>query len=257
MTKFSANLGFLWADRPLPDAIRAAKTAGFDAVECHWPYETPASKVKAALDETGLKMLGLNTRRGNLEQGENGLSALPDRTFEARAAIDEAIDYAAAIGAQKIHVMAGVTEDVAARHTFVDNLKYACACGAERGVTMLIEPLNPFDAPGYFLRTTSQAEDLIADVGAQNLQLMFDCYHVERTEGNVSSRLKDVFSIIGHIQFASVPDRGEPDGGTLDYHRLFAQISRLGWTAPLGAEYKPTGPTDTSLGWLKTFGKPV
>lgn len=257
MTKFSANLGFLWADRPLPDAIRAAKAAGFDAVECHWPYATPASKVKAALDETGLKMLGLNTRRGNLEKGENGLSALPDRTIEARAAIDEAIDYAAAIGAQKIHVMAGVTEDVAAHQTFVGNLQYACACGAERGLTMLIEPLNSFDAPGYFLRTTSQAEDLIAELGAQNLQLMFDCYHVERTEGNVSSRLKDVFSIIGHIQFASVPDRGEPDGGTLDYHRLFSQISRLGWTAPLGAEYKPIGPTDTSLGWLKTFGKPA
>ncbi len=105
--KFSANLGFLWADRPLPDAIRAAKAAGFDAVECHWPYDVPASATAAALEETGLRMLGLNTSRGNVTIGENGLAALPGREADARAAIDEAVAYAAGISAAAIHVMAG------------------------------------------------------------------------------------------------------------------------------------------------------
>ena len=125
MTKFSANLGFLFADRPLPDAIRAAKACGFDAVECHWPYDVSPSKVRAALSETGLPMLGLNTRRGNVEHGENGLSALPGRESEARAAIEEAIAYAVQIGAGNVHVMAGATRDKAAHSTFISNLAFA------------------------------------------------------------------------------------------------------------------------------------
>jgi len=148
--KFSANLGFLWADRPLTDAIHAAKAAGFDAVECHWPYDVPAEAIKAALEETGLHMLGLNTRRGDVAGGENGLSALPGRESDARAAIDEAIAYAIAIETPKIHVMAGFAKGQDAHDTFVGNLRYACEKAAPHGITILIEPLNKYDAPGYF-----------------------------------------------------------------------------------------------------------
>jgi hydroxypyruvate isomerase len=254
MMQFSANLGFLWADRPLPDAIRAAKAAGFHAVECHWPFETPASEVKAALTETGLQMLGLNTRRGDIENGENGLSALPGRETEARAAIDEAIAYAVQIGARKIHVMAGFDQRNAARQTFIDNLNYACEKGASHDLTMLIEPLNQYDAPGYFLQTTKQATEIIETVGTSNLKLMFDCYHVGRTEGDVITRLRDVLPIVGHIQFASVPDRGTPDHGEIDYRSVFSEVETLGWSAPLGAEYKPQGETDASLAWMSELG---
>ena len=254
MMQFSANLGFLWADRPLPDAIRAAKAAGFHAVECHWPFETPFSDVKAALAETGLNMLGLNTRRGDVENGDNGLSALPARVDEARSAIDEAIAYAVQIGARNIHVMAGFDQSIAARQTFIDNLNYACEKGASHDLTMLIEPLNHYDAPGYFLQTTRQAAEIIEAVGASNLKLMFDCYHVGRTEGDVITRLQDLLPIIGHIQFASVPDRGTPDHGEIDYRSVFSEVRALGWSAPLGAEYKPQGETDASLAWMSELG---
>ncbi len=250
MMQFSANLGFLWSDRSLPDAIRAAKAAGFHAVECHWPYDTPAAEVKAALAETGLDMLGLNTRRGNVEKGDNGLSAIPGREAEARAAIDEAIAYADQIGAGKIHVMAGFSQGGPARQTFIDTLDYACEQGANHDLTMLIEPLNRHDAPGYFLETTEQAADIIETVGAPNLKLMFDCYHVGRTEGDVNARLQALLPLIGHIQFASVPDRGPPDQGAVDYRAVFSEVERLGWNAPLGAEYKPQGDTDASLAWM-------
>ena len=253
MIRFSANLGFLWAERSLCDAIHAAKVAGFHAVECHWPYDTPAPEVKAALEETGLEMLGLNTRRGNIEAGDNGLSAIPGRESEARAAIDEAISYAIRIGAGNIHVMAGFTEDPNARNTFVNNLLYACEKGARHNLTMLIEPLNPHDAPGYFLRTTTQAVEIIRDVGAPNLKLMFDCYHVGRTEGDIVTRLKNLLPVIGHIQFASIPDRGTPDHGELDYRTIFSEIDLLGWTRPVGAEYKPHGETSSTLGWMSDF----
>ena len=249
--KFSANLGFLWNDRPLPDAVRAAAAAGFDAVECHWPYETPAPEVAAALTETGLPMLGLNTRRGNPEAGENGLAALPGREPDARAAINEAIAYAAAIGAGNVHVMAGFATGDAARSTFTENLRHACTAAAPHGITILIEPLNHYDAPGYFLTTTGQAVDIIDTVRAVNLKLMFDCYHVQLMEGDLTHRLQTLLPHIGHIQFASAPDRGPPDDGELNFVYLFETISRLGWHAPLGAEYKPQGPTDATLHWLE------
>lgn len=246
--KFSANLGFLWADRSLPDAIHAAKAAGFDAVECHWPYDTPAQDVKAALDATGLPMLGLNTQRGDVTGGENGLAALPGRQDDARDAISQAIDYADVVDAGAIHVMCGFASGPDAHATFVANLRFACQA-TDR--TILIEPLNRHDAPGYFLSTTDQARAIIAEVAAPNLKLMFDCYHVGRTEGDLTARLRDLAPIIGHIQFASVPDRGAPDHGELNYDHIFAALAD--WTLPLGAEYKPDTDTDATLGWLARY----
>jgi len=145
--RLSANLGFLWSDLPLTEAIRRAKIAGFDAVECHWPYDTPSSVVAAVLAETGLVMLGLNTRRGG--EGENGLLAVPGREREARAAIDEAINYAVATGTEAVHTMAGIASGHIAHTTYLDNLRYACSKARKHGIKILIEPLNPYDAPGY------------------------------------------------------------------------------------------------------------
>ena len=245
--KFSANLGFLWADRPLPEAIRSAHAAGFDAVECHWPYETPPDLVKTTLAETGLPMLGLNTIRG--APGENGLTALPGRESEARAAIDQAIAYAAAIGARAIHVMAGLAEGPEAHAVYLANLGYARRHCPDH-ITLLIEPLNRHDAPGYFLKTTDQAAELLSELDLPGVRLMFDCYHVGRTEGDIVSRLQALDPIIGHIQFASVPDRGAPDRGEVNYRYVFAKIAAAGWPHPLGAEYRPDGPTGDSLDWL-------
>ncbi|WP_420862498.1 hydroxypyruvate isomerase family protein [Algirhabdus cladophorae] len=252
--RFSANLGFLWTDRTLPEAVHAAHAAGFDAVECHWPYATPARLVKAALTETGLPMLGLNTDRGDVAGGENGLSALVGREAEARAAIDQAVEYAVALGTRNIHVMAGFASGQSAHDTFVENLRYATTEAELHGITILIEPLNHYDAPGYFLQTTTQARAIIHEVGVGNLKLMFDCYHVQLMEGDLSHRLTDLQPLIGHIQFASVPDRAAPDHGEVAYGHIFQHIHDMGYDAPLGAEYKPVGDTNDSLGWMNTLG---
>lgn len=250
MTEFSANLGFLWTELSLPDAIRAAKAAGFDAVEMHWPYMTPSAEVKAALDETGLPLLGINTVRG--EEGENGLSALPGREEEARAAIEQAVRYANETGARAVHVMAGFSSGSEARACFVENLRYAC--DAAPTITFLIEPLNHHDAPGYFLNGSSQAADIIAEVDRANLKLMFDCYHLQIMEGDLTRRLTHHRDIIGHIQFASVPERAEPDLGEVNYAHIFAYLTELGYDAPLGAEYKPlSGETSAGLGWMDSL----
>lgn len=253
MKQFSANLGFLWTNLALPDAIHAAKAAGFDAVECHWPYAVDPADVKAALDATGLRMLGLNTDRGDVAGGDNGLSALPDRIDEARAAIDQAIAYAVQIGCGAVHVMAGFAAGSPAHDCFVANLKYAATQAAAHDITILIEPLNRYDAPGYFLTTTTQAIAIIDAVNVPNLKLMFDCYHVQLMEGDLTHRLTSLLPKIGHIQFAGVPARGRPDEGEVAYEHVFRAIAELGYTAPLGAEYKPGGDTDQTLGWMATL----
>ncbi len=252
--KFSANLGFLWTDRPLPEAIRAARAAGFDAVECHWPYDTPPGEVSAALAETGLRMLGLNTRRGDVAAGENGMSALPGRHAEARAAIDEAIAYARATDTAAVHVMAGFATGAPAEAAFRDALRHACEAAPD--LTILIEPLNRYDAPGYFLTTSDQAARLIRDLGLPNLKLMFDCYHLQIMEGDLTRRLAAHLPLIGHVQIAAVPDRGPPDHGELDYRHIVAELDRLEWTVPVGAEYKDARPTVETLTWMEHLNVP-
>ena len=144
--------------------------------------------------------------------------------------------------------MAGNTSGPRARAAFVANLTYACAQAAPDGITILIEPLNPHNAPGYFLNSTGLACDIIREVGQPNLRLMFDCYHVQIIEGDVTRRLETLLPLIGHIQIASVPDRGTPDHGELDYAFILSRIADLGWTSPIGAEYLP-GP-NPDFSWL-------
>ncbi len=250
MLRFSANLGFLWTDYSLPDAIRAAYDAGFNAVECHFPYAESIDDVSRALDETGLQMLGLNTIKGPLGAG---LAALPEDVTAARRAIDQAIDYAEAIACPRVHVMAGQIEGKLAEATYLDNLRYASDQASKRDLTILIEPLNPFDMPGYFLRDTSHALAIIDGLNRDNIALMFDCYHVGRTEGDILSRFEACRHHIGHIQFAAVPDRGPPHTGTVDYAQIFADFEKAGWIEPLGAEYRVDGSTDATLDWLTAY----
>lgn len=249
MPRFSANLGFLWRELPLPDAIRAAAEAGFDAVECHYPYAVPCGEVRAALDQTGLPMLGLNTRLGDT----HGLAAIAGAEAAARASIDEALDYACATGTDGVHVLAGKARGEAARAAYLANLDYAARAAARSGRTILIEPLNRFDVPGYHIGSTDEAAAVIGALGAPNVKLMFDFYHVGRTEPRPLARFHALLPLIGHVQFAAVPDRGPPDHGEVDYARVFAAVDAAGWTRPLGAEYRPDGPTGASLGWMKAL----
>ncbi len=254
MSRFSANLGFLWTEYSLPEAIQAAKLAGFSAVECHWPYDIPAASIKAALVQCGLPMLGINTQRGNYSQGDNGVAAIPGRENEARRYIDEAITYAAAIDCANVHVMAGCTDQSpTAEATFQRNLVYACGQAKEQGITILIEPLNHFDAPGYHLHTLDAALKTRQDVGESNLKIMFDCYHMQIMHGDLTRRLQQHLDVVGHIQIAAVPNRHEPDQGELHYPNLLAALDNMGWQGYIGAEYRPTQGTDTGLGWMTAY----
>jgi len=253
MIRLSANLGFLWAELPLPGAIRAAADAGFEAVEFHWPYDLTATELKAALDAAGLPALGINTVRGDVQAGENGLAALPGREAEARAAIKQAFDYGAAIGARNVHVMAGFASGPAARETYLGNLSHAADRAALEGMNVLIEPLNSRDAPGYFIQTADAAADIIAALGRAEVRMMFDCYHLQIMQGDLTRLYQRMAPMVGHIQFAAVPGRGAPDEGEIAFDRLLPALAALGYDGFFGAEYRPAGPTSESLGWMRAF----
>lgn len=254
MVKLSANLGFLWTELALPDAIATAAAAGFTAVECHWPYDVDPDVVTAALSAAGVPMVGINTRRGDPARGDFGLAAVPGREAEAAAGIDEAVDYAAAIGCANVHVMAGRAEGPDAHRTYLANLTRACERGAEvggvGGVGVVIEPLNHRDAPGYFLSGLEQASAVVAEVGAPNIGIMFDCYHLQIMGGDLLRRFEAHRALIGHVQFAGVPSRGEPDEGEVDYRWLLPALAAAGWDGWFGAEYRPATTTEAGLGWL-------
>ncbi|WP_413992633.1 hydroxypyruvate isomerase family protein [Labrys okinawensis] len=254
MQKFSANLGFLWPDRPLLARIDAAAAAGFKAIELHWPYEVPPADLRAANERHGLEMLGINTPI-DAAKGEFGLAAVPGRQQDFREGFSRAADYAHAIGARSIHVMAGdVPPERRAEGTqqFLDNLAWAAE--QARDLTLLLEPLNKHDRPGYFYSTSGEGAAVIAAAGVPKLKLMFDAYHVGRTEGHVVERLERHSGVIGHVQIAAVPSRAEPDDGEVDYRAFFTALDRLGYSGWVGCEYKPRGDTDEGLRWTETLG---
>lgn len=251
--KMSANLGYLWTGHPLGEAVSLAAAAGFTAVEFHWPYKIDPVQLKFALDDAGVPALSLNTARGDIEAGACGLSALPGREGEARSAIDHAIEYAAKIGARSVQVLPGYAEGEEARKTFIEHLGYALDRAEEHWISIHIEPMNARDYPGYFLNTAEQAADIISSVGRDGLSMVFDCYHEQIMGGDLTRRFSALAGVVGHVQFASVPSRAEPDEGEICYHRLLSDFRDLGYQGYFGAEYLPRRKTEDGIGWLKPF----
>lgn len=256
MPKFSANLGFLWPDRPLLERINAAANAGFKAIELHWPYDTDAAQVRDLCAARDLTLLGINTYAGDTAKGEFGLGALPGREADFQHAIDQSIAWCRASGAQAIHAVAGIIPFDApqARDTFAGNLKRAADSAAAHGLTLLLEPINQRDKPGYFYSFLQQAAAILDGVDKPNVRIMFDAYHVGVTEGDVLTKLARYLPCIGHVQIAAVPSRAEPDEGELRYKAIFEKLDDLGYTGWVGCEYHPRADTDKGLTWLDKMG---
>jgi 2-dehydrotetronate isomerase len=256
MLRFSANLGFLWKGLPLTEGVRRAKKGGFDAVEFHAPYEVPVEDMKAVLAETGLPVAGINTRPGDTSAGEVGMAAIPGREVEARAAIDEALAYASAIGAAYIQVTGGKVDDdrrTRARKTYMKALDHASREAERLGINVVIEPCNRYDVPGNFLNRTDQAAQIITELGRPNVKILLDCYHLQVSEGDLTRRVEKLMPMIGHIQIAAVPTRAEPDEGEVDYKYLLRLIERLGYRGFVAGEYRARGDVEAGLGWLQAF----
>jgi hydroxypyruvate isomerase len=253
MPRFAANLGHLFTEYPLIERFGAAAACGFTAVELQFPYDMAPAAVKAELARHGLTQLGVNTPPGP----EFGLAALPGRERDFDAAFKRALDYVAAIGGTAIHCMAGVVpvnERPAAEKVFITNLTRAAAEAAKANITLLIEPINPRDRPGYFLKEVEHAADLVGEIGAPNVRIQFDFYHIQIVGGDLLKRFEKFLPVVGHVQIAAVPTRGEPDEGEIAYPHVFEAIERLGYTGWIGCEYKPRARTAEGLSWAKRYG---
>jgi hydroxypyruvate isomerase len=257
MPRFAANLSMLYPEHEFLDRFAAAAVDGFEAVEYLFPYDYSAQELKQRLSDNGLVQALFNAPPGDWAAGERGTVSLPCRESEFRSGFDRALEYAAVLGNSRIHVMAGLlpSENDRARHhaIYLENLAYATAQAAKVGVTVLLEPINTRDMPGFFLNRQDQAQAICKEVGASNLKVQFDCYHCQIVEGDLASKLRRDFNGIGHIQIAGVPDRHEPDLGEVNYPYLFELIDKLGYDGWVGCEYRPRGNTSAGLQWLRDW----
>ncbi|MFK7995019.1 MAG: hydroxypyruvate isomerase family protein [Granulosicoccus sp.] len=253
--KYSANVGFLWEHLPLPDRIRAAAQAGFDAVECHFPYEFAADEIASVLNANNIPMIGINTLLGPPDEGYFGVAAIAGKEALAQKYIDQAIHYAAAVGANNVNVVAGASADSSTSEAvYLENLSYACQKAADLGITIVIEPLNPRSVPGYHFSRVEHAVSIIDSVAEDNLKLMFDFFHTQIVQGDLATLLVQYRHYIGHIQISAVHDRGEPDVGEVNYPFLLNLLATNGYKGYIGAEYKPRGESvEFGLGWLDEF----
>ena len=255
MPRWTANIAFLFPELPFLDRIAAAKRAGFDKVECHFPYDVGIAALREHLGAAGVRMTGLNTAAGDRSRGEFGFAGVPGQEDRFRRDFAQALDYAVALEASVIHVMAGVVspEDrPQALRTYVANLRAAAREAAGTGLTLVLEPLNTRDNPGYLVSRSDDIAGIIAEIGEPAVKLLFDVYHVQIMEGDLIRRLQRHRDIIGHVQVAGVPDRAEPDGDNeVNYAAVLKALDGIGYDGLVGLEYRPRGRTEDGLGWLR------
>jgi hydroxypyruvate isomerase len=257
MPKFAANLTMMFNEVPFLERFAAAAEAGFEAVEFLFPYDHPPEEVAARLRAAGLRNVLFNMPPGDWAAGERGIGALPGREQEFRDGVARALRYAEALGTPTLHAMSGLVPDGADRavhrRCYVENLRYAARETAARGLTLVVEPINPRDIPRYFLNTQAEAHAIREEVGAENLKVQMDLYHAQIVEGDLVTKLRKYARHVGHVQIASVPERNEPDLGEVSYPWLFRVLDEVGYDGWVGCEYKPARGTVAGLGWFAPY----
>ena len=255
MPRFAANLTMLFNEVPFLDRFERAAKAGFDSVEFLFPYAYKVEEIKQRLNDNGLTLILHNLPAGDWDAGERGIACHPDRVEEFKAGVAGAIEYALALGVKQLNCLAGKVpagvSEAQARETFVSNLTFAAAALKAAGLKLLIEPINTFDIPGFFLNRTAQAAGILAEVGADNLFIQYDIYHAQRMEGELAATVQRYLPLIGHIQLADNPGRNEPGTGEINYPFLFEYLDRIQYSGWIGCEYKPATTTEAGLAWLQ------
>ncbi len=257
MLNLAANLNFLYQEVPFFNRFEAAARDGFRGVEILFPYEWNAKEIAKRLNSTGLKQVLFNLHPGRWSEGERGLASLPGREAEFMNSMRQALDYAGELGCQQLHIMAGLRDPdlsyAQQKGTFTDSLSKALDLAKADDVTVLIEPINTEDIPGYFLNNFADAAEIIGEIGSDRLKLQFDIYHCQKIHGRLTRHLTDLLPITGHIQIANPPSRSEPSLGEINYSYLFNMLEAKGFSDWIGCEYKPSATTTETLGWASDY----
>ncbi len=256
MPRFAANLSTMFTEVPLRERFALAADAGFEAVEVQEPYDLPAATVARALNECGLDLVLVNA-----PGGEAGLAGIPGAESEFGDGLKVAFDYAAVTGTGLVHVLSGVLPPATAREAceevLVNNLRQASCEASSLGITLLIEPINERDVPGYILTRQDQARRVVEAVDRANVRIQFDFYHCQVSEGDLSRHFTEQLPLIGHVQISDNPGRHEPGTGEINHDWIFDLIDRSGYKGWVGAEYTPARTTQEGLGWFAPWrGRP-
>ena len=257
MVQLAANLSMLFNEIDFLDRFEAAAKAGFQGVEYLFPYAFEKQDITERLKANGLKQVLFNTPAGDWDAGERGLACDPSRIDDFRDGVLLAIDYAKTLECDQLHCLAGISpqgSDPADIHrTYVENLRFASAEMAGAGIKCHIEMVNTRDIPGFFLHRSAQAEEILAEIGSDNLYLQYDIYHMQIMEGDLAPTIERLLPKIGHMQLADTPGRHEPGTGEINYPFLFTHLDRIGYQGWVGCEYIPSTTTLEGLGWFEPY----
>ena len=254
MPQFAANLSMMFNEVPFLERFKAAADAGFKGVEFLFPYEYTPEQVAERAKDAGVQVVLFNMPPGNWAAGERGIAGLAGREQEFRDGVAKAVTYAKALGVPRVHAMAGLApagvDKTTCHATLIANLKYAAAELAKHDLTVLLEAINTRDIPGYLVNTQKESYEICQAVGAPNMKMQMDLYHMQIMEGDLAMCLKRYAGMCGHIQIAGCPERNEPDTGEVRYEYLFKTLDSMGYQGWLGCEYRPAGKTVDGLKWF-------
>ncbi|MEP7023187.1 MAG: TIM barrel protein [Actinomycetota bacterium] len=248
----------LWADLPLADRFERAARAGFSAAELWWPGDEDAAKLPDLVSRWGLRLALLNFDGGSMPSGDRGLAADPARREQLRANVPFALQIAQACGCERLNLLIGLRQErysldqqlACAR----DNYAWAADQAAGASCQVMIEAINPIDNGPYLLTTTVAAAAFAQQVARPNVRLQYDVYHMQRTEGDLTTTIDLHWDLISHIQVADVPGRAEPGTGEINYPFVLDHLARRGYRGAIGLEYRPSaGRPEDSFGWLEGY----
>ncbi len=221
------------------------------------PYENELSEIKRHLRDNDVAQVLFNLPMGDFAKGERGFASDPSRVDEFRKGVATAVAVARELECPRINCLVGKEipdlDPARARATMVENLRFAAASFAEHDLTLLVEPLNRIETPGFLIGTSTEGLALIDEVGAKNFRLQYDMYHAQRVEGNIIATTRALIDRIGHVQIADSPGRNEPGTGELAYERILPVLDELGYAGWVGLEYKPSKPTSETFTWMQAL----
>jgi hydroxypyruvate isomerase len=220
------------------------------------PSDRDVDAFVTAIQDAGVRLVGLNFFAGDMPGGDRGLVSWPKRSGEFRDNIDVTVGIGARLGCRAFNALYGNRDD---RHSegeqdelAVENLGLAARAAARIQGIVLVEPVS--GAERYPLRTAADAlvvvDQVQASYGVRNVGLLADLYHLAVNGDDVDRVITDHADRIAHVQIADAPGRNEPGTGTLPLERQLTALAAHGYAGWVGLEYKPSTTTVESFGWL-------
>ena len=234
---YAVNVEMTWNKLPFLDRLRKVAEAGFSHYE-FWPWRNKDIDAIVKLNkELNLVPAQFSASPKTFKQGITD----PRRKDEFLEDIKLALEVAAKLGVKKICVVAG--EETAGysldeqNQAVIDALKAAAPIVEAAGVMIILEPLNLLvDHPRQLISTSAHAAQVLKAVGSPNVKMLFDVYHQQITEGNLSGNIKAYKDLIGYYQIADHPGRHEPGTGEINYAHVFRTIHDVGYNGVIGLE---------------------